>query len=553
MDSELKALAYGAACKVRVNPHGARSDQVSAFCQSHELSSDTARRVASLVRMGYGLDSAGVMDGVLKLHKGAVASASGDPLSSTPRRAAAVAAAAAAGDVVQKVLADVVPSARVQELKLALFDVVRQRVAQIAPCARAAVFGSVAAQTDTRGSDIDITVSGDVDDPHSMLKALYVDLSRHVRWEHVGAFERAQFTFVDTARVPTIQATVDVPRAEDPSDTTRQIFFDVSCNQLSGLRHSVWLRLVVIPETPLVSPMLRLVKHWLVERGLPDAKHGGFGSFFWSVLVVRCCRQIAAARRANSAFASVAAIAATCDARAALRATPGAGPGPQLDVAMEIFFKMYAAHGAFASPLPSESGAQASAHAKLLRRPVSDSEFDGVWATWPAVVNPMTHDCVSFRMSTATYLFMRLELVLAAESLVAALRPRPRTAPKASATAAAGSAAVPTAVATRPMLRSASAAPFLVFLQYGQLLLARAAGAAATIAKRFGQVRGACVRCSSVWFGGPRSCLRSRPHTRVRRSPPAGARTPSRPPAATCTITNAHVCCSSAGRAAPQR
>ena len=559
-------LARRAASAVWVNPNGVRSEDVAAFCQAHDATEDTGRRVAALVRMGYSLES-GVLGSVLERHAESAQRASADPLSSTPRRAAAIASAAAAGDSVQRVLTNVVPTARVQELKLALFDVVRQRVAMIAPGARAAVFGSVAAQTDTTVSDIDITVCGDVDDPHLMLKALYHDLCR-LQWKLFGPFNRCLFSFVDTARVPTIRAEIGVPRAPNPEeDTTREIFFDVSFNQLSGLRHSAWLRLIVIPDTPLVAPMLRLVKHWLVEHGLPDAKHGGFGSFFWSVLVVRCCRQIAAACAA-SPHATLADIAATAvTPAAALRAMTSSAP--PLDVAMEIFFKMYAQRGAFAWPLPSESGPDASALARSLRRPVSENEFAGVWAKWPAVVNPMTGECVSFRMSSATWLLMRLELQLAATSLTTALRSATEAEAKAEAKTRSGDERESSSDdgEDSPKKSSSSSSsgsssgdgagtitsPFLIFLQYGQLLLARVPGTSARkLKQRFGQAGlrrndNDSVLIAELWYLSDKSKRRGAEKKSTARAAAAGGGAGGGGAAATPNVSSDHVATWSGG------
>ncbi|UKK00229.2 hypothetical protein MACK_000299 [Theileria orientalis] len=129
-------------------------------------------------------------------------------------------------------------------------------------------------------SDLDIVLLSNAfgGDPRVILQKVYGELSnmQHVLKERnkcpIWVLADSNIKLVETAKVPIVII-----------ETKNGLLCDISVNTLYPLLHTELFK-SYIDEHPMVRPLMRIIKHWLLVRGLPTMKEGGFPSILWMSL-----------------------------------------------------------------------------------------------------------------------------------------------------------------------------------------------------------------------------------------------------------------------------
>ncbi|BAM38830.1 conserved hypothetical protein [Theileria orientalis strain Shintoku] len=129
-------------------------------------------------------------------------------------------------------------------------------------------------------SDLDIVLLSNAfgGDPRVILQKVYNELSnmQHVLKERnkcpIWVLADSNIKLVETAKVPIVII-----------ETKNGLLCDISVNTLYPLLHTELFK-SYIDEHPMVRPLMRIIKHWLLVRGLPTMKEGGFPSILWMSL-----------------------------------------------------------------------------------------------------------------------------------------------------------------------------------------------------------------------------------------------------------------------------
>ncbi|AFZ80266.1 hypothetical protein BEWA_031190 [Theileria equi strain WA] len=129
-------------------------------------------------------------------------------------------------------------------------------------------------------SDLDIVVLSKSygGDPRTILQKVYSELSnmQYVLKERnkcpIWVLADSNIKLVESAKVPIVII-----------ETKKGLFCDISVNTLYPLLHTELFK-NYIDEHPMVRPLMRIIKHWLILRGVPSMKEGGFPSIFWMSL-----------------------------------------------------------------------------------------------------------------------------------------------------------------------------------------------------------------------------------------------------------------------------
>lgn len=129
-------------------------------------------------------------------------------------------------------------------------------------------------------SDLDIVVLSKSygGDPRTILQKVYSELSnmQYVLKERnkcpIWVLADSNIKLVESAKVPIVII-----------ETKKGLFCDISVNTLYPLLHTELFK-NYIDEHPMVRPLMRIIKHWLILRGIPSMKEGGFPSIFWMSL-----------------------------------------------------------------------------------------------------------------------------------------------------------------------------------------------------------------------------------------------------------------------------
>ncbi|XP_954406.1 uncharacterized protein TA21235 [Theileria annulata] len=129
-------------------------------------------------------------------------------------------------------------------------------------------------------SDLDIVLLSNSfgGDPRIILQKVYSELTnmQHVLKERnkcpIWVLADSNIKLVESAKVPIIII-----------ETKNGLLCDISVNTLYPLLHTELFK-SYIDEHPMVRPLMRIIKHWLIVRGIPTMKEGGFPSILWMSL-----------------------------------------------------------------------------------------------------------------------------------------------------------------------------------------------------------------------------------------------------------------------------